>query len=156
MSAYYSSQTTIEAKVKALRIKMWGDKDGDGVLDPAALESALSEAKQEILLYVETRYGQSVTDGWDSSTRPDWIGTVSDWLTLYHLMSGSNAAHPVVIKKYDDVLKQLIQIQNYQAAIPGITFESGQTNTTTRMQYLECTDEDAALGLCDPCGYQYT
>ncbi len=155
MSAYYSSQTTIEAKVKALRVTMWGDKDGDGSIDPDTLTAALVEAKGEILAYIDTRYGSTITDAWDSTTRPDMIGTLSDWMTLYHLMSGSNVPHPIIVTKYEEAVAQLLKIADYSMTIPGINYVSGEQNVTTRARYLECSEEDSANGYCDPCSYEY-
>lgn len=155
MSEYFSTQASVQAKVTALDIQYWLDPDGDGNIDEDALTSALSEAKAEILSYVEPRYGSSVVDDWDSTTRPAFIGEISDWITLYKTLPGYAATHPVVIRSYDECMAKLQKVANYEIMVPGVDFMSGQENTTARMQYLECSEEDAANGYCDPCAYEY-
>ena len=155
MSEYYSTQTSVQAKVAALDIQHWLDPDGDGRINVDALENAMAEAKAEILSYVQKRYGATVTDTWDSDTRPDWIGTVSDWLTLYSTLPGYSAEHPVALRRYDESIAKLQGVSAYQLTIPGVDFQSGQNTTTTRAQALECTEEDAYSGVCDPLLSQY-
>ena len=155
MSEYYSTEASVQTKVIALDIQYWLDPDGDDVIDSDALNNALSEAKGEILSYVEPRYGSSVVDDWDSDTRPDYIGEISDWITLYKTLPGHSAEHPVALKRYAESLDKLEKIAKYELMIPGVDFENGQDNTTTRMQYLECSDADAEAGYCDPCAYKY-
>ncbi|MCP4568510.1 MAG: DUF1320 domain-containing protein [FCB group bacterium] len=156
MSVYYSTEASVEAKVAALDIQHWLDPDGDGNIDEDALTSALSEAKEEILSYVEKRYGSTIVDAWDSDTRPAWIGQVSDWLTLYHSLPGYSAENPIALRRYDENIVRLQKVARFELMIPGIDFVSGQDNTTSRVQYLECTDADAESGYCDPCAYEYT
>ena len=155
MSEYYSTQESVQAKVTALDIQFWLDPDGDESIDEDALTSALSEAKGEILAYVEPRYGSTVVDAWDSTTRPDYIGELSDWITLYKTLPGHSAEHPVALRRYDESMVKLQKVANYELMIPGVDFESGQENTTTRKRYLECTDADTTAGYCDPCAYEY-
>jgi phage gp36-like protein len=142
MSAYYSTQATIEARVKALRIKMWGDKDNDGILDTATLTQALTAAKAEILSYVGQRYGDTVTGAWTDTTRPDMIGMISDDLTLYMLNTGSNVVHPVIIKNREEAIARLQKIADYDINVPGVTFESGQDNTTARQVFVKREEDD--------------
>lgn len=154
MSVYFSTQASVQAKVTALHIQYWLDPDGDDSIDTDALDSGLQAAKNKILAYVEPRYGSSVTDDWDSSTRPDYIGELSDWITLYETLPGGDAEHPVAIRRYNEAIADLEKIRTYELMIPGLT-ENGQDNETTRMTYLECSDADAEAGLCDPCAYEY-
>lgn len=155
MSVYYSTQASVQAKVTALDIQYWLDPDGDDSIDTDALTSALEGAKAEILSYVEPRYGATVTDAWDSDTRPNYIGEISDWITLYKTLPGHSAEHPVALRLYQESLTKLEKIRTYELMIPGVDFESGQDNETTRMTYLDCSDADAEAGLCDPCAYEY-
>ena len=156
MSVYYSTQASVQAKVTALDIQYWLDPDQDGNIDDDALTSGLDEAKQEILSYVEPRYGSTIVDAWDSTTRPAWIGQVSDWLTLYNTLPGYSAEHPVALRKYDENIAKLQSVADYKLMIPGIDFQAGQTNETTRVTYLDCSEADAEAGYCDPCAYEYT
>ncbi len=154
MSVYFSTEESVQAKVTALDVQFWLDPDGDGNIDEDALTSALSEAKGEILSYVEPRYGNSITDDWDSTTRPDFIGEISDWITLYKTLPGHSAEHPVALRLYNESIAKLLKIFNYELMIPGL-IENGQENNTTRVRYLECTNADAEAGYCDPCAYKY-
>lgn len=155
MSEYFSTQASVQAKVTALDIQLWLDPNDTGSIDEDALKSALSGAKGEVLSYVEPRYGSTIVDAWDSTTRPDYIGEISDWITLYKTLPGHSAEHPVALRLYDESMAKLQKVANYELMIPGIDFESGQENTTTRKRYLECTDVDAEAGYCNPCAYEY-
>lgn len=148
MGDYYSTAATVLVKANALKIV-------SGVIDYDQFDGAAEGVQAKILAYVEPRYGSTITDDWDSDTRPALIGEISDWMTLYNLLTGNNAEHPVAIRRYDESVETLRQIQAYELMIPGIDFESGQTHETTRMAYLECTESDANNGLCDPCAYEY-
>jgi phage gp36-like protein len=156
--ANYSTQATIEARVKALRIKMWGDKNDDGVLDTATLTQALVNAKVEILSYIGQRYGTTLTDTWTDTTRPDMIGQLSDDLTLYYLNTGSNAVHPIVAKNREEAVKRLEMLRDYVLSLPGVEFESGSETTSARQTYLkrEESDIDAYFENADQMAdYQY-
>lgn len=140
--AYYSTQETIEARIKALRIKMWGDKDGDGVLDSATLTQALTAAKAEILVYIGQRYGTTVTDTWTETTRPDLIGMISDDITLYVLNTGSNVTHPIVVSNYNRAVAFLQRLEDYTISLPGVEFQAGQQYSTERKVFLPRDDSD--------------
>lgn len=152
---YFSTQASVTNKVNAININWWLDPDHDGTIDSDAFDSARQEAKDEILSYVDHRYGSTITDDWDTDTRPDWIGTKSDWMTLYHSLSGNNAEHPVALRRYEECVEQLEKVQKYELSIPGIDYVSGQTNETTRMTYLEVTTAEAEAGDADPSAYEY-
>jgi phage gp36-like protein len=156
--AAYSTQATIEARVKALRIKMWGDKNEDGVVDEATLTQAFSGAAAEILAYIGQRYGTTVTGVWTETTRPDLIGMISDDLSLYLLNTGSNVMHPLIIKNREDAIKRLEMIRDYVLSLPGVEFESGSETTTARKVFLrrEDSDIDTYYENADPMAeYQY-
>ena len=153
--AYFSTQATVEKKVNSLNITWWLDSDHNGTIDSDAFNAAREEAKQEILAYVEPRYGSTVVEAWDSDTRPEWIGSKSDWMTVYHSLSGNNAEHPVAIRRYEECLEQLEKVRTYQLMVPGIDYVSGQTNETSRMTYLEVTTAEAEAGEADPTSYEY-
>lgn len=152
---YFSTLESVQAKVTALRISRWLDPDHLGSPDNEALDSARQTAKDDILAYVTPRYGATTTGAWDSETRPDMIGMISDWLTLYHSLSGNNADHPVALRKYTEAIARLEKIAKYELMIPGMEGFTGQANETTRVQYLDCTAAEAAAGECDPCSYEY-
>jgi phage gp36-like protein len=158
MSAYYSTQATIEARVKTLRVKMWGDHNEDGVIDTATLTQALTAAKCEILTYIGQRYGTTLTDTWTDSTRPDLIGMISDDITLYFLNAGSNVIHPIISKNHEDAVKRLEGLRDYVLSLPGVEFEGGTETTTARLTYLrrEESDIDTFFEYADPMAdYQY-
>lgn len=118
-SAYFSSQTTIEAKVRSSRVKLWGDKNADGTLDPTTLDQALAFAKSYILAMITRRYGtQALT--WTFDTCPTLLKALSDDLTLYYLASGANAVNPVIDLNYKNAVAMLTMLKEYQADLPGV------------------------------------
>lgn len=129
MSAYYSTQATIEAKVTALRVRIWGDKNGVGTVDPASLLQALAFAKSRILAHVWRRYGDTEVKSWTDTTAPDLIKGISDDLSLYYLASGANAVNPVIDANYKDAIAQLVAIRDGLSDIPLIHDDSYPTFT---------------------------
>lgn len=118
-SAYFSSQSTIEAKVRSSRVKLWGDKNADGTLDPATLEQALIYAKQTILAYVVKRYGAQALD-WTFDSCPPLLKAVSDNLTLFYLASGANVVNPVIELNQKNALSMLTMLKDYDIDLPGV------------------------------------
>ena len=154
----YSTQATLEARVKSLRLKMWGDKNEDGLLDSATMTQAFAGAQAEILAYIGQRYGSTVTDAWTETTRPDLVGMISDDLTLYILNAGSNAMHPLIVRNREDAIKRLEMIRDYVLSLPGVDFESGSETTTARKVFLRREDSeiDTYYENADPMAeYQY-
>lgn len=125
---YFSSQTTIEAKVRASRVKLWGDKNADGTLDPATLEQALASAKSIILSYVARRYPQALDLTF--SACPPLLKALSDDLTLYYLASGANAVNPVQDLNYKNAVTMLTMIRDYENDVPELD-DSTALQTTT-------------------------
>lgn len=119
MATYFSSQTTIEAKVRSSRVKIWGDKNADGVLDPTTLDQALAFAKSMILAMIVRRYGQQALT-WTFDTCPPLLKAVSDDLTLYYLAAGANALNPVIDINYKNAVAMLTMIKDYEADLPGV------------------------------------
>lgn len=154
----YSTQATLEARVKALRLKMWGDKNEDGVLDTASMSQAFAGAQAEILAYIGQRYGATVTSTWAEATRPDLIGMISDDLALYLLNAGSNVMHPLIAKNREDAIKRLELLRDYDLTLPGVEFESGTETMTARKVLLRREDSeiDTYYDNADPFAeYQY-
>lgn len=125
---YFSSQTTIEAKVRASRVKLWGDKNADGTLDPATLEQALASAKSIILSYVARRYPQALDLTFSGC--PPLLKALSDDLTLYYLASGANAVNPVQDLNYKNAVAMLTMIRDYENDVPELD-DSTALQTTT-------------------------
>lgn len=125
---YFSSQTTIEAKVRSSRVKLWGDKNADGTLDPATLEQALASAKSIILAYVARRYPQALDLTFSGC--PPLLKALSDDLTLYYLASGANAVNPVQDLNYKNAVAMLTMIRDYENDVPELD-DSTALQTTT-------------------------
>lgn len=116
-SAYFSSQTTIEAKVRASRVRLWGDKNADGTLAPTTLDQGLLFAKTHILSSVKRRYGtQALIATFDSC--PPLLKAVSDDLVLYYLATGANVVNPVIDMLYKNALATLENIREYRVDVP--------------------------------------
>jgi phage gp36-like protein len=129
MSDYFSSQTTIEAKVKAARIKIWGDRDRDGTLDSDTLDQALKFAKNRILGYVQTRFGSQVHD-WVLADVPDVLREISDSLTLWYIAGGQNAMNDVIALNYKEAMTSLERMRDYEMDIPEVS-DSDDYQTVT-------------------------
>ena len=119
MATYFSSQTTIEAKVRSSRVKIWGDKNADGILDPTTLDQALAFAKNYILAMISRRYGVQAL-AWTFDTCPPLLKAVSDDLTLFYLASGANALNPVIDVSYKNAIAMLTMLKDYEADLPGV------------------------------------
>lgn len=128
-SAYFSSQTTIESKVRASRVKIWGDKNADGTLDPTTLEQAFAFAKSTVLALVSRRYGSQALN-WTFDSCPSLLKAVSDDLTLYYLASGANAVNPVIDLNYKNAVAMLTMLKDYEADLPGVD-DTPAIETTT-------------------------
>lgn len=127
--SYYSTQATIEAKATSNRVRIWGDKNADGTIDPASLSQALAFAKSRILAHVWRRYGDTEINSWTDTTAPDLIKGISDDLALYYLASGANAVNPVIDLNYKDATAQLVAIRDGLSDIPLIHDDSYPTLT---------------------------
>ena len=133
MSVYFSSQETIEAKVKAARINIWGDRNRDGELDADTLAQALTYAKSKILGYLQTRYGAQIHD-WTLSDVPDLLRDISDTLTLFYIAAGQNAMNDVIKLTYDEVIETLKAIRNYEMDIPEVSDSDSYMTVTEDME----------------------
>ena len=119
MATYFSSQITIESKVRSSRVKIWGDKNADGTIDPTTLDQALVFARNYILAMVTRRYGTQAL-AWTFDTCPPFLKAVSDDLTLFYLASGANAVNPVIDLNYKNAVAMLTMIKDYEADLPGV------------------------------------
>lgn len=128
-SAYFSSQMTIESKVKASRVKLWGDKNADGTIDPTTLDQGLSFARSQILAYLTRRYGAQAL-AWTFDTVPPILRAVSDDLTLYYLATGANAVNPVIDLIGKNALATLSMLRDYEIDLPGVDDTPAIATTT--------------------------
>ena len=140
-SVYFSSQSTIEAKVRASRVRLWGDKNADGTLDPTTLEQGLIYAKNHILAMIARRYGSQALD-WTFDTCPPFLKAVSDDLTLYYLASGANVVNPVIDLNYKNAIAMLTLLKDYEMDLPGVD-DTPAIETTT--QETESVFDDVLL-----------
>jgi len=142
MSAYFSTQDSIEAKVSAMRIKGWGDRNGDSALDPTTLAQALVYAKAKILGMVQTRYGAQIHE-WDSDTVPDILREISDTLTIWYIATGLNSVNDLIKTQYQEALASLKDIREYNMDIPEVSdSDNYMTVTDTFDSDFDDDDED--------------
>ncbi len=120
MGIYFSTEATLTAKVKTTRLKLWGDRDRDNVLDPTTLTQAMSTAQAQILASLYDRYG-SQTDDWDSDSVPELLKSVSDSLSIYYLAAGSNAVNETVRDARTEAMQTLAALAAYDITLPGVT-----------------------------------
>ena len=157
MAEYFSTQATIEARVSNSRLEGWIDFDDDGTVDPGTLEYGQKFARGEIRDKLLNWFGETEIATWDSDTVPESIGAISDDLCVWYFVSTNPAlASQLQIAKllFDDAVQRLNDIAEGKRGVYGVDKPITQS-TTSRMQYLECTDEDAENGYCDPCAYEY-
>lgn len=128
-SDYFSSETTISNRVKAARLKLWGDRNRDDILDPDTLTQGLVFAKAQILASLENRYGSQIEE-WDITTVPNLLKQVSDALTIYYIASGTNAVNEVVKDGRTDAMQTLSALANYEMSLPDVS-DSGSYDTVT-------------------------
>lgn len=131
MANVFSSEATISAKVKLAKLKVWGDRDRDGTLDPLMLASALKSAASTITAALYRRYGaQVLTWDIDDDSVPDLLETVSDKLTIYEIASGNNVINESVKTWQQEALKTLSDVASYNILLPGIA-EAGASEIST-------------------------
>jgi phage gp36-like protein len=119
MAIYFSSEATIEAKVKAARVKLWGDRDRDNTVDPATLAAALRSARNRIVAKLTARYGAGVI-AWSIADCPPILTDISDDLAIYFMASGSgNALSPQIQTNYDNAIALLTELADGTAALIG-------------------------------------
>ena len=140
--SYYSTQASIEATVTSNRVRIWGDKNADGTVDPASLSQALAFAKSRILAHVWRRYGDAIVSAWTETTAPELIQGISDDLTLYYLASGANALNPIIEMNYKDAVAMLAQIRDGIADIPSISDNSYEVTTETAYSEFDNDEDD--------------
>jgi hypothetical protein len=128
---YFSTEASVQAKATALHIERWLDPTGSGSIDQDALTSGLKQAKSVILSHVQQRRGKTETDTWDSDSRPEYIGQISDWLTLYYTLPGYSVDNPTALRYYEQSMADLEAIRDYTRVIPDVAFKSGQEFATS-------------------------
>lgn len=131
MANVFSSEATISAKVKLAKLKVWGDRDRDGTLDPLMLAAALKSAASTITAALHRRYGaQVLTWDIDDDSVPDLLEGVSDKLTIYEIASGNNAINESVKTWAQDALKTLSDLASYNISLPSVA-EAGADEIST-------------------------
>jgi phage gp36-like protein len=141
MSVYYSSETTIKAKIKGANINLWGDRNRDDVLDATTLAQALLFSRELIRGYLQPRYGAQVHD-WTLSSVPGIVRDISDTLTIYYIATGQNAIAPIVQILYDNAIMMLGMIADYKMDIPEVTDTSDYDTLTAEYNSEMYNDDD--------------
>jgi hypothetical protein len=121
VTAYFSTQSSIEARISALRLKGWIDFDGDDAPDEASLTAAFEFARGLIRGHLESRYGQTEIDTWDSSTRPELVGTISDDLCIYQLLLSNPTLAEASQQLYTNAKDLLAGIASHVISLYGVT-----------------------------------
>jgi phage gp36-like protein len=149
MSNYFSTEASIKAKVRSLRVNLWGDKDRDGSLDTQTLTQALTFAKSTIMSRLYPRYTVAEIEDLTTTTDTDLqdaaglLKTYSDDLVLYYLASGSNVVNPIIKLSYDTTLDALDKMECYKLSLPGISDTNDyQTVTETLESDYDTADTD--------------
>jgi len=133
MSAYFSTEASIIAKNKEARVKLWGDRNRDGVLDPTTVSQALVFAKSRILAFIQTRYGSQILE-WDSNSVPDVLRDISDTLALWYIATGQNAINETIEKLHVNAIKELKMLRLYEMDIPEVSDSDSYMTVTDDME----------------------
>jgi len=95
MSEYYSTQSSLEARISALRLSGLIDYDDDGSLDDdGALLAGQKMARGLIRGKLEPLYGETEIATWDSDTVPELVGQISDDLCIYQFLLTNPRINP--------------------------------------------------------------
>lgn len=114
--AFWATQAEVEAKIYSARLKNWGDKDRDGLVDTASLTLAFQEAQAICSSFLLERYG-SYLSGWSSTSCPWLVKTVYLDLVVWSLATGSNAISPAIQKRYELAMDTLTRINDGKQSI---------------------------------------
>lgn len=111
---YFSNQATIEARISALRLAGFIDRNADGNPDPDALLSGQKTAKGLICGYIGRDYDHDTIDAWDieSETVPLVIGSISDDLCIYVYYWSNPNFRESAQRIYDGAVQQLQAIRD--------------------------------------------
>lgn len=137
----YSTQASLEAKIKASRIRLWGDKDRDGTIDALTLSQGLGYAEHLIQAYLVKRFGAGTITAWTTTTVPALLKDISDDLALYYIASGSNAMSEQVHRNYEQAVKLLTMIRDNEIDLIDSTGAMLTENSTTFATMDVSTDE---------------
>lgn len=134
MSEYYSTQSTIEARISSTRLNDYLDGDNDTLADENSLESAFKAARSIIRDRLVNRFGSTVIAAWDSDTVPDTIQRISDDLSIYQIF----ITNPVFLESMQilrqNALDELDLIAGGAIALYGVTPETDDLMDTGRIK----------------------
>jgi len=108
--AYWATQAELEAKILSSRLKNWGDKDRDGLIETVSLANAFQEAQGVCSSFITERFGGYLRD-WTATTVPYLIKSCYLDLAVWAVATGSNQISPTVQKRYEEALKTLQAIK---------------------------------------------
>ena len=137
----YSTQTTIENSCSVERVKIYGDKNKDGVLDTSILTKAINDAEGIIKGYLYERYG-STLDSADSTTSK-LLTAISDSIALYMLASTNNAITIPIDIKYKAAIEFLEKLREYKLSIPELSDANRWETVTEDLEFAENTVDES-------------
>ena len=120
MSAYYSTQTSIENRISALRLAGFLDRDKDGTPDSGALTAGFIEARGIIRAYLKRDYDTDTIDAWTDTTCPELINILSDWLCIRMYYVNNPRFQEAAQIMYDRAVQMLKDIRNGDMDIYGL------------------------------------
>ncbi len=132
--AYLSTQASLNARAGVNRVKLFGDKDRDGTVDPTTLEQALEYGDQQVKGHLSPRYGSQV-NAWDSATAgtPTICKRLSDDICLYWLSTSVPIGNPTIKEAYESALSTLNLLSSYVMNLPEISDQTDYDTVTGEM-----------------------
>jgi phage gp36-like protein len=131
----YSTQTTIENSCSVEKIRLYGDKNKDGVVDTSALNKAINDAEGIIYGYLYERY-TTLLDSADSTTSK-LLTFISDSISVYLLAATNNAISIPIDLRYKTAMDLLEKIKNYEINLPGFADTNRWETITEDLEFAE-------------------
>lgn len=136
-----STQTTIETSCSVNRIKIYGDKNKDGVIDSNILEKAISNAEGIIEGYLFERYGSQITSA--DSTTSKLLTSLSDDISIYMLATTNQAVSIPIDLRYKAAMNFLEMLRDYKLSIPEFSDGDRWETVTEDLEFTEVTVDES-------------
>ena len=107
----WSTQTRIEQRIRAARLKFYADKDRDGTVDPASLTQAFEFADGLCYAYLH-HLGASTITAWTASTVPLLAQKIYEDIALSFLAGDALQPNPQIVENYKKSLALLEKIRD--------------------------------------------
>ena len=131
--AAFSTQTSIEARISATRLKTYTDFDGDGTPDAATIAAGIAFAGAYIAGRLESRYGATEIATWNATTAPDLVKKLSDDLCIYQYSISRPELFPESTAAILDTVNEMLdKIADNRVSLYGVDEATTEIYVTER------------------------